>query len=263
MILNFKFFFIIFLNCYFSVNYYIIFMDNVNRIFDKINTNVENPFSETEGINQMEFKRDSAIKLPFLKNKKKKNLSIANNNNYYQKGNLSSRYKVDFKRILKLLKEQSKNKNNPNIKFNGKLKLTPFQKMINESKENKKILEYKQKKNDSSNVNIVLQSISNTNPPNSRKYQNIKYFNNSGHLYLTPKKKKSSNNNVLSLRIINYSLDNNVNKKRKYKHLILTESDYSNNTFNNHMNNKKIKIPRLIHCHIKANSTINNNINKF
>ena len=91
-------------------------MDNVNRIFDKINTNVENPFSETEGINQMEFKRDSAIKLPFLKNKKKKNLSIADNinNNNYQKGNLSSRYKVDFKRIIKLLKEQSKNKNNPN-----------------------------------------------------------------------------------------------------------------------------------------------------
>ncbi len=29
------------------------------------------------------------------------------------------------------------------------------------------------------------------------------------------------------------------------------------------MNNKKIKIPRLIYCHIKANSTITNNTNKF
>ena len=43
-----------------------------NRIFDEIDTRIEDKFSETEGINQMKFKRDSLIKLTIFKKKKKK-----------------------------------------------------------------------------------------------------------------------------------------------------------------------------------------------
>ena len=51
-----------------------------NRIFDEIDTRIEDKFSETEGINQMKFKRDSLIKLTIFKKKKKKKDIIHNQN---------------------------------------------------------------------------------------------------------------------------------------------------------------------------------------
>lgn len=63
------------------------------KFYDKINTKIEKEFYETEGINQIKFRRDSIIKLELRKIRKYKILDKLKSNN-------SEKY---LKKIIKII----------------------------------------------------------------------------------------------------------------------------------------------------------------
>ena len=110
------------------------------KFYDKINTKIEKEFYETEGINQIKFRRDSIIKLELRKIRKYKILDKlkSNNSEKYLKKNNQNNY---------LIKQYNLNKLNFLTKIKLNLKLTPFQKFIKKSNLEKKKLKFLQLSN--------------------------------------------------------------------------------------------------------------------
>ena len=248
----------------------------INRIFDEIDTRIDHKFSETEGINQMKFKRDSLIKLTIFKKKKKKKrynsqpkYSININNFSNNSGSKSSRSKNEFKNILKLINEINKSKREPILKLKGKLKLTPFQKIINEINENKKrVDEMIERNNSPSKLNLILKNYS-RKLLKTDKEEKEENKNNTNFIFKTPKKSRGviSKINSLTYHTVNYSPEYsyNNNKTLKFclsnskpenlkKTFIMNKNSKKSSLINTQMNtinlnNEKLKILNFINSH--------------
>ncbi len=246
---------------------------NTNRLYDKIDVINDNPLSETEGLNQMKFKRDSMIHLTFVKKKKKKKNSsypkyIINqfNSNHDITEIKTAIHKKKLKEIIKLIHEV--NKKNHFIKYKGKLKLTPFQKFINKTNEDKKRIEEIIEKNNSPK-NFMLKSMTKTIPKilNDNKYNT--------QLFKTPQKKLKgviSKINGLTFNTLNDSPVKTRYNQAQFKfilsntrleksHHFITDSinslnDSPFNTIN--VDNNKVNIHNLIKRNKKKFLNINN-----
>lgn len=150
-------------------------MDFTNgKIYDKINTKIEKEFYETEGINQIKFRRDSLIKLELRKIRKYKILKKLKDDNSekYLKKNNQNNYLI-----------QQYNLSNLNFltKKNLNLKLTPFQKLIKKLNLEKKKLKFLQLSNTpTKELDFVIRNSSYENTQN-----------------LTSLSKNKSNSNIL------------------------------------------------------------------
>ena len=246
---------------------------NTNRLYDKIDVINDNPLSETEGLNQMKFKRDSMIHLTFVKKKKKKKNSsypkyIINqfNSNHDITEIKTAIHKKKLKEIIKLIHEVDKR--NHIIKFKGKLKLTPFQKIINKTNEDKKRIEEIIEKNNSPKK-FVLQSLTKKIP----KINNNKY---NTQIFKTPQKKRNgviSKINGLTFNTLNDSPENKTRYNKTHLKFILsnTRLDNSHHFITHSMNslydsklnsinvdNYKVNIHNLIKTNKKKFLNINN-----
>ena len=245
-----------------------------NRLYDKIDIINDNPLSETEGLNQMKFKRDSMIHLTFVKKKKKKkNYSHPKYifNHYNQNHDITeiktAIHKKELKEIIKLIHEvDSKNRN---IRFNGKLKLTPFQKIVNKTNEDKKRIEEIIEKNNSPKQ-FILKSSTKTFP----RLLNHNEYNT--QIFKTPQKK---NKGVISKinGLTFYSLNDSPEKKTRYNqtqfkfilsnsrleksHHFITDSMnslYDSQYYISNIDNNKINIHNFIKRNKKKLLNINN-----
>ena len=144
------------------------------KFYDKINTKIEKEFYETEGINQIKFRRDSLIKLELRKIRKYKILKKLKDDNSekYLKKNNQNNYLI-----------QQYNLSNLNFltKKNLNLKLTPFQKLIKKLNLEKKKLKFLQLSNTpTKELDFVIRNSSYENTQN-----------------LTSLSKNKSNSNIL------------------------------------------------------------------
>ncbi len=154
------------------------------KFYDKINTKIEKEFYETEGINQIKFRRDSLIKLEMRKIRKYKLLTKlkGDNSEKYLKKNNQNNYLIQQYNLSKL---------NILTKNNLNLKLTPFQKLIKKLNLEKKKLKFLQLSNTpTKELDFVIR---NSSYENTQNLTSLSKNNSNSNILRTPSKHILSN----------------------------------------------------------------------
>ena len=184
------------------------------KFYDLIDSKIEDEFYETEGINQKKFKRDSLIKLEIRKIRKYNLISKFKNDSvkYSNKNN-------DIKNNKKLIHQFSQTK--INYFSSNKFKLTPFQKILKKSyQEKKKVEQIKLNNSPMKELDFILKN---------SYYENVTsgFQNNSNSKTIkTPLKKRNTSLKIKLHKPLNSCRSGIFNevklKKRKKLELFLT-----------------------------------------